>query len=41
MKQIKKIVLAYFGDLDTLIITLRFKENCEDCEVIVAAADVG
>ena len=40
-KQIKKIVLAYSGGLDTSVIIPWLKENYEDCEVIAVAADVG
>ena len=40
-KQIKKIVLAYSGGLDTSIIIPWLKENYEGCEIIAAAADVG
>ncbi|MBE6552106.1 MAG: argininosuccinate synthase [Ruminococcaceae bacterium] len=38
---IKKIVLAYSGGLDTSIIIPWLKENYEGCEVIAVAADVG
>ncbi len=41
MKQIKKIVLAYSGGLDTSIIIPWLKEHYEGCEVIAVAADVG
>jgi argininosuccinate synthase len=40
-KDIKKIVLAYSGGLDTSIIMPWLKENYEGCEVIAVAADVG
>lgn len=40
MKQIKKVVLAYSGGLDTSIIIPWLKENY-GCEVIAVAADVG
>lgn len=40
-KQIKKIVLAYSGGLDTSVIIPWLKENYEGCEVIAVAADVG
>ena len=40
MKEIKKVVLAYSGGLDTSIIIPWLKENY-DCEVIAVAADVG
>ena len=41
MKQYKKIVLAYFGGLDTSVIIPWLKEHYEGCEVIAVAADVG
>ncbi len=41
MKEIKKIVLAYSGGLDTSIIIPWLKEQYEGCEVIAVAADVG
>lgn len=41
MKQIKKVVLAYSGGLDTSVIIPWLKENYNDCEVIAVAADVG
>lgn len=40
MKQIKKVVLAYSGGLDTSIIIPWLKENYS-CEVIAMVADVG
>ena len=40
-KQIKKVVLAYSGGLDTSIIIPWLKENYDNCEVIAVAADVG
>ena len=40
-KQIKKVVLAYSGGLDTSIIIPWLKENYEGCEVIAVAANVG
>jgi len=40
-KQIKKIVLAYSGGLDTSIIIPWLKENYAGCEVIAVSADVG
>jgi argininosuccinate synthase len=40
-KDIKKIVLAYSGGLDTSIIIPWLKENYKGCEVIAVAADVG
>lgn len=41
MADIKKVVLAYSGGLDTSIIIPWLKENYENCEVIAVAADVG
>lgn len=41
MKNIKKIVLAYSGGLDTSIIIPWLKENYNNCEVIAVAGDVG
>ncbi len=40
-KQIKKVVLAYSGGLDTSIIIPWLKENYEGCEVIAVAGNVG
>ena len=40
-QQIKKVVLAYSGGLDTSIIIPWLKENYDNCEVIAVAADVG
>ena len=40
-KQIKKVVLAYSGGLDTSIIIPWLKENYDNCEVLAVAADVG
>ncbi|MBR5721336.1 MAG: argininosuccinate synthase [Clostridia bacterium] len=40
-KEIKKVVLAYSGGLDTSIIIPWLKENFNNCEVIAVAADVG
>ncbi|MDR3643482.1 MAG: argininosuccinate synthase [Clostridia bacterium] len=40
MEQIKKVVLAYSGGLDTSVIIPWLKENYH-CEVIAVAADVG
>jgi len=40
-KQVKKVVLAYSGGLDTSIIIAWLKENFENPEVICMAADVG
>ena len=39
--QIKKVVLAYSGGLDTSIIIPWLKEHYDNCEVIAVAADVG
>ena len=39
--EIKKIVLAYSGGLDTSIIIPWLKENYNDPEIIAVAADVG
>lgn len=41
MKEIKKIVLAYSGGLDTSIIIPWLKENYNDPEIIAVSADVG
>lgn len=41
MSEIKKVVLAYSGGLDTSIIIPWLKENYNNCEVIAVAADVG
>ncbi|SET18343.1 argininosuccinate synthase [Thalassotalea agarivorans] len=40
-KQIKKVVLAYSGGLDTSAIIPWLKENYDDCEVVAFCADVG
>ena len=40
-ENIKKVVLAYSGGLDTSIIIPWLKENYNNCEVIAVAADVG
>ncbi len=40
-KDIKKVVLAYSGGLDTSIIIPWLKENYTNCEVIAVAANVG
>ncbi len=40
-KDIKKVVLAYSGGLDTSIIIPWLKENYNNCEVIAVAANVG
>ena len=39
--QIKKVVLAYSGGLDTSIIIPWLKENYNDCEVIAVSGNVG
>jgi argininosuccinate synthase len=41
MSDIKKIVLAYSGGLDTSVIIPWLKENYVGCEVIAACADLG
>ena len=41
MAQVKKVVLAYSGGLDTSIIIPWLKENYDNCEVIAVSADVG
>ena len=40
-KEIKKVVLAYSGGLDTSIIIPWLKENYDNCEVIAVSGDVG
>ena len=40
-KDIKKVVLAYSGGLDTSIIIPCLKENYNNCEVIAVSGDVG
>ena len=40
-EEIKKVVLAYSGGLDTSIIIPWLKENYNNCEIIAVAADVG
>ncbi|MBQ8394210.1 MAG: argininosuccinate synthase [Clostridia bacterium] len=40
-KDIKKVVLAYSGGLDTSIIIPWLKENYNNCEVIAVSANVG
>lgn len=40
-EQIKKVVLAYSGGLDTSIIIPWLKENYDNCEVICVAGNVG
>lgn len=39
--EIKKVVLAYSGGLDTSIMIPWLKENYNDCEVIAVSGDVG
>ena len=41
MADIKKVVLAYSGGLDTSIIIPWLKENYDNCEVIAVAGNVG
>ncbi|HWQ62555.1 MAG TPA: argininosuccinate synthase [Negativicutes bacterium] len=41
MNDIKKVVLAYSGGLDTSVIIPWLKENYDGCEVIAMCADVG
>jgi argininosuccinate synthase len=41
MSEIKKVVLAYSGGLDTSVIIPWLKENYANCEVIAMCADVG
>ena len=40
-QQIKKVVLAYSGGLDTSIIIPWLKENYDNCELIAVSADLG
>lgn len=40
-KEIKKVVLAYSGGLDTSVIISWLKENYNNCEVIAVSGDVG
>lgn len=40
-KDVKKVVLAYSGGLDTSIIIPWLKENYNNCEVIAVSGDVG
>ena len=40
-ENIKKVVLAYSGGLDTSIIIPWLKENYEGCEIIAVSGDVG
>ena len=41
MSDIKKVVLAYSGGLDTSVIIPWLKENYNGCEVIAVCADIG
>ena len=41
MSEIKKVVLAYSGGLDTSIIIPWLKEHYNNCEVIAVSGDVG
>lgn len=41
MKRIKKVVLAYFGGLDTSIIIPWLKEHYDNCEVIAVCGNIG
>ncbi len=41
MKEIKKVVLAYSGGLDTSIIIPWLKENYNNCEIVAVSGDVG
>lgn len=41
MSEIKKVILAYSGGLDTSIIIPWLKENYNNCEVIAVSGDVG
>ena len=40
-EDIKKVVLAYSGGLDTSIIIPWLKENYNNCEVVAVSGDVG
>ena len=40
-ENIKKVVLAYSGGLDTSIIIPWLKENYNNCEVIAVSGNVG
>ena len=40
-KEIKKIVLAYSGGLDTSVIIPWLKENYKGCEIIAVVGNVG
>ena len=41
MSEIKKVVLAYSGGLDTSVMIPWLKEHYDNCEVIAVSADVG
>ncbi len=41
MSEIKKVVLAYSGGLDTSVMIPWLKENYNNCEVVAVSADVG
>ncbi|MDO5695245.1 MAG: argininosuccinate synthase [Eubacteriales bacterium] len=41
MKEIKKVVLAYSGGLDTSVMIPWLKENYNNCEVVCVSGDVG
>ena len=41
MSEIKKVVLAYSGGLDTYIIIPWLKEHYNNCEVIAVCGNVG
>ncbi len=41
MSEVKKVVLAYSGGLDTSIIIPWLKEHYNNCEVIAACGNVG
>ena len=41
MSDIKKVVLAYSGGLDTSVIIPWLQENYDNCEVVAVSADVG
>lgn len=40
-KEVKKVLLAYSGGLDTSVIVAWLKENYNDCEIIGMTGDVG
>ena len=41
MSEVKKVVLAYSGGLDTSIIIPQLKEHYNNCEVIAVCGNVG